>query len=64
MSSSRTLGGSGAKLLDAREAAEYVGCHANTVYAAAKAGALASRAVGRHVRFTYADLDEWTRRRS
>jgi excisionase family DNA binding protein len=44
-----------------KEAAQYVGVHPNTVYAAAKCGRLRFRAVGRLRRFTIDDLDAWTR---
>lgn len=47
-------------LLTAQEAAEYVGCHPNTIYAAARSGALSARRAGRLVRFAPADLDAWT----
>ena len=46
-------------LLDAVEAAIYARCHKNSVYAAVKRGDLATRRVGRLMRFTVADLDEW-----
>jgi excisionase family DNA binding protein len=49
------------RLLEAEEAARYVGCHRNTIYEAAKSGALTARRAGRLVRFTVADLDAWTR---
>jgi excisionase family DNA binding protein len=49
------------RLLNVDEAAAYVGCHSNTVYAAVKRGDLAARRVGRLVRFTIEDLDQWTR---
>lgn len=48
------------RLLDVNEAARYVGCHANTIYAAAQSGALRCRKVGRLRRFTVSDLDAWT----
>lgn len=54
----------GERLLTAQEAARYVGCHANTIYDAAKSGRLSFRAIGRLRRFTVNDLDAWTRRES
>lgn len=54
----------GERLLTAQEAARYVGCAANTVYDAAKAGRLSFCAIGRLRRFTVEDLDAWTRRES
>lgn len=49
------------RLLDVNAAATYVGVHANTIYDAAKRGALRCRRVGRLRRFTVEDLDIWTR---
>ncbi|MEJ7568419.1 MAG: helix-turn-helix domain-containing protein [Gaiellaceae bacterium] len=48
------------RLLDVKDAASFVGCHPNTVYAAVKAGALKSHGYGRMRRFTRADLHAWT----
>lgn len=48
------------RLLDVHAAAAYCGVHENTVYEAAKSGALACRRIGRLRRFTVADLDAWT----
>jgi excisionase family DNA binding protein len=54
----------GARLLNAREAAAFVGCHPNTIYNAARTGELRSLSVGRHLRFRRADLVAWAERRS
>src|SRR4051794_14239955 len=45
-----------ARPLNAREAAAFVGCHTNTIYAAAQSGELHAHGFGRRVRFTRGDL--------
>lgn len=48
------------RLLDVHVAAAYCGVHENTIYEAAKSGALVCRRIGRLRRFTVTDLDAWT----
>lgn len=48
------------RLLTVKEAAEFVGCHANTIYLAAQSGQLRPHRVGRLRRFTVEDLLAWT----
>jgi excisionase family DNA binding protein len=51
-----------AGLIDVKAAAAHVGVHRNTIYEAVKRGDLKVRRVGRLLRFTIDDLDQWTRR--
>lgn len=51
------------RLLTATEAAEIVGCHPNTIYAAAGSGELRSFGPGRLRRFKRSDLLEWAEAR-
>ncbi|HZQ66258.1 MAG TPA: helix-turn-helix domain-containing protein [Gaiellaceae bacterium] len=48
------------QLLTAGEAAAFVGVHPNTIYLAAKTGALHCHRVGRLRKFTIPDLLTWT----
>jgi excisionase family DNA binding protein len=49
------------RLINAREAAELVGVHRNTVYTAAKRGDLACIQIGRSKRFRRTDVLGWKR---
>ncbi|MCO7177049.1 helix-turn-helix domain-containing protein [Sporolactobacillus kofuensis] len=45
--------------MTAQEAADYIGCHKETIYRMARRGEIPHWRIGRNVRFSKSSLDEW-----
>lgn len=48
--------------MTAQEAADYIGCHKETIYRMARRGEIPHWRIGRNVRFSKTSLDEWKER--